>query len=104
MRFLADIPDEDVKWLDELARHQGKSRAAILREAVASYRADASQDWLDQAFGIWKGRADIGDGVDYQRRLRAEWTREWDPDFEEVKEEFPDLFGKDESPHQEAAE
>ena len=92
MRVLVDLPENDLKWLDSHANREGKSRAAIVREAVSEYRANAGTDWLDQAFGIWKDREDIGDAVEYQRRLRAEWTREWDPDFEEVRREFPDLF------------
>lgn len=95
-RILADLPDDDIKWLDRLAEKQGKSRAAVLREAVANYKAQSqpSSDkaWLDQAFGIWKDRTDIGDSVDWQRRERASWTRPWDDDYEEVKAEFPDLF------------
>ncbi len=92
MRFLADIPDEDVKWLDLRAQEQGKSRAAILREAVASYRGSISRDWLERGFGLWGEQADIGDSVEWQRRERAAWTRPWDDDYEEVKAEFPDLF------------
>ena len=38
---------------------------------VATYRADVSGDAVDNAFGIWKGRDDIGDGLKYQRRLRG---------------------------------
>jgi predicted transcriptional regulator len=94
-RILADLPDDDIKWLDRLAEEQGKSRAAVLREAVSAYRAEApvsGKAWLDQAFGIWKDRADIGDSVEWQRRERASWTRPWDDDYEEVKAEFPDLF------------
>jgi len=95
-RILADIPDEDIRWLDALAAEQGKSRAAVLREAVSTYKAQtrpaSDKEWLDQAFGIWKGRADIGDAVEWQRRERASWTRPWDDDFEEAKAEFPDLF------------
>ena len=34
-RILADLPDEDIKWLDQLAAEQGKSRASILREAFS---------------------------------------------------------------------
>ena len=92
MRFLADIPDEDVKWLDAKAREQGKSRAAILREAVVAYRAEAAQDWLEAGFGAWIDRTDIGDSVEWQRRERASWTRPWDDDYEQVRGEFPDLF------------
>lgn len=91
-RILADLPDEDIRWLDQLAAEQGKSRASVLREAVSAYRVDASMDWIDRGFGAWKDRTDIGDAVEWQRRERASWTRPWDDDYEEVKAEFPDLF------------
>ena len=71
MRFLADIPDADVEWLDSLAAEQGVSRAELVRRAVAAYRADPSGDAIDNAFGIWRTRGDIGDGLRYQRRLRG---------------------------------
>ncbi len=91
-RILADLPDEDIKWLDQRAAELGKSRASVLREAVAAYKAEAPQDWLEIGFGAWKDRDDIGDAVEWQRRERASWTRPWDDDYEEVKAEFPDLF------------
>jgi hypothetical protein len=98
-RILADLPDEDIRWLDTRAAELGKSRASVLREAVATYKAKAElasgKDWLDQAFGIWKDRTDIGDAVEWQRRERASWTRPWDDDYEAVKAEFPDLFDED---------
>jgi len=98
-RILADIPDDDVKWLEERAAQQGRSRAAVLREAVATYKAQAEeaggQDWIDRGFGAWKDRTDIGDAVEWQRRERASWTRPWDDDYEEVKAEFPDLFDEE---------
>jgi predicted transcriptional regulator len=94
-RILADLPDEDIKWLDQLAAEQGKSRASVLREAVAAYRAEESVDWIDRGFGAWKDRTDIGDSVEWQRRERASWTRPWDDDYEEVKAEFPDLFDEE---------
>lgn len=91
-RILADLPDEDIRWLDAHAAEQGKSRASVLREAVSVYRAESSQDWLDRGFGLWKDRTDIGDAVEWQRRERAGSTRPWDYDYEEVRAEFPDLF------------
>ena len=98
-RILADLPDDDIKWLDKLAAEQGKSRAAILREAVAEYKAEAklsgNKEWLDIGFGAWKDRTDIGDSVEWQRRERASWTRPWDDDYENVKAEFPDLFDEE---------
>lgn len=97
-RILADLPEDDVKWLDARAAEQGKSRASVLREAVAAYRAEApssDKDWLDAGFGLWKDRTDIGDSVEWQRRERASWTRPWDDDYEDVKAEFPDLFDEE---------
>ena len=90
-RILADLPDEDIKWLDQIAAEQGKSRASVLREAVSAYRAEAPLDWLEEGFGAWKD-LDIGDSVEWQRRERASWTRPWDADYPEVRAEFPDLF------------
>ena len=95
-RILADLPEDDLKWLDAHAAEQGKSRASVLREAVATYKAQAKpasgKDWLDQAFGAWKKDADVGNSVEWQRRERASGTRPWDDDYDEVKREFPDLF------------
>ena len=95
-RILADLPDDDIKWLDSRAAEQGKSRASVLRDVVHTYKnqfqTESGKDWLDQAFGIWKERTDIGDSVEWQRRERASWTRPWDDDFEDVAKEFPDLF------------
>lgn len=94
-RILADLPDEDIKWLDHLAAEQGKSRAAVLREAVAAYRPQSPLDWIEAGFGAWKDRDDIGDAVEWQRRERAGSTRPWDPDYPEVRAEFPDLFDEE---------
>jgi Ribbon-helix-helix protein, copG family len=58
MRFLADIPDGDVKWLDALAKEQGKSRAAVLRDAVCTYRADTAKGGIETYFGLWARHAD----------------------------------------------
>lgn len=38
---------------------------------------------LDASKGIWQG----GDGLEYQRRIRAEWTRPWDPEAQEDETE-----------------
>ena len=95
MKVLANIPDEAVRWLDAEAKRRGSSRAALIRQAVDKLRTDATRDWLEVGFGLWKHRTDIGDAVEWQRRIRAEWTRPWDDDYEEVKAEFPDLFDED---------
>ncbi|WP_339824225.1 ribbon-helix-helix protein, CopG family [uncultured Parasphingorhabdus sp.] len=71
-RILADLPEEDIKWLDAQAAEQGKSRAQLLREAVSAYRAEGSKDWISKGRGYWKDRRDIGDSIIYQRTIRVD--------------------------------
>lgn len=74
MRILADLPDDDIKWLDARAAELGKSRAALLREAVSAWRA-AERDWLEQGFGLWTRYGQGVDGADYEQAIRAQWAR-----------------------------
>lgn len=80
MRILTEIPDEDVRELDALARKQGKSRAAVLREAISNYLAIGEKEGFDKYFGLWARHGSTVDGLEYERKLRDEWTREWDDD------------------------
>lgn len=79
MRTLVDLPDDDVDWLDRKAASEGKSRAAVVREAVSQFRANEGRKGIERYFGLWKDREDVGDGLSYQRRLRREWSRDEDP-------------------------
>ena len=60
-RILADIPDDDIRKLDALAKAQGKSRAAEIRDAIKLYlvQNDRSKDWIRKGAGYWKDRDDI---------------------------------------------
>ncbi|MEZ5710718.1 MAG: ribbon-helix-helix domain-containing protein [Blastomonas sp.] len=91
-RILADLPDEDIKWLDQLAAEQGKSRAQLLREAVAAYRPQGANGWIDAGFGLWTDRFDLDVADDWQDQERAGWTRPWDEDFDANRQDFPDQF------------
>lgn len=74
MRILADIPDEDIEKLDALARREGKSRAAEIREAIKVHlvqKAD-NNDWIERWAGLWADRDDIPDGIEYQRAIRED--------------------------------
>ena len=77
-RILADLPEEDIKWLDQLANEQGKSRASVLREAVSAYKAqsptDGNKSWIERGRGYWKDRNNIGDGLEYQQAIREDRT------------------------------
>ena len=97
-RILADLPDEDIKWLDQRAAEQGKSRASVLRDAVSTYKAQPSvgdTSWIDKGFGLWARHGVAYDPHEYDRKRRAEWTRYWDDDYEEVRAESPDMFDEE---------
>ena len=48
MRVLIDVPDEDLDWLDRKAAEQGKSRAALVREAIAEYRSERGKQGMER--------------------------------------------------------
>ena len=77
-RILADLPQDDINWLDARAASQGKSRAAVLRELVRASREQAPQEddksWIQRYAGLWAHRDDIPDAVEYQRALREDRT------------------------------
>jgi len=95
-RILADLPEDDLKWLEQRAAELGKSRASVLREAVASYKAQSlsakDSDWLEMGVGLWARHGISIDQNEYDRQRRAEWTRPWDDDYEEVRAESPEYF------------
>jgi metal-responsive CopG/Arc/MetJ family transcriptional regulator len=71
MRTLVDIPDSQLRELTDLGRRRNRSRAALIREAVASYLATHKRGTGADAFGLWGPEGT--DGLAYQRKARAEW-------------------------------
>lgn len=73
-RILADLPEDDIAKLDARAAEQGKSRAALVREAVRLFlvQGDRSNDWIERYAGLWADRDDIPDGLEYQRAIRED--------------------------------
>ena len=71
MRTLVDIGEGQIRALDELAKKEKKSRAALIRAAVEDYLAKHRPKPLRDAFGLW-GHRQV-DGLAYQERVRGEW-------------------------------
>jgi predicted transcriptional regulator len=71
MRTLVDLADAQLEALDQLARQQDRSRASLIREAVADYLGRHCSEREDEAFGLW--RNDAVDGLAFQERIRGEW-------------------------------
>lgn len=72
-RFLVDVPADDVRKLDEIAKREGKSRAAVLREAVSNYLEVSGKEGFEKYFGLWERHGSTVDGLEYERQLREEW-------------------------------
>ena len=72
-RFLVDVPADDVRQLDEIAKREGKSRAAVLREAVSNYLEVCGKEGFEKYFGLWERHGSTVDGLEYERQLRDEW-------------------------------
>jgi hypothetical protein len=81
MRTIVDLPKEQIEALDTYAKSKGISRAAVVREAVATYLPTKKKkkiDWLKHpAFGSWKAPKGFN-SVEYVRKLRAEWDHRAD--------------------------
>lgn len=72
-RILVDLLEDDIKWLDDRAREQGKSRAAVLRDAVTFFRNRQEKAGIEKYFGLWERHGSTIDGLEYERKLREEW-------------------------------
>lgn len=60
MRFLIDLCEEDIAELDALARRNGGSRTAEVREAVRLYlRGRKDNDWISRGAGYWANRPSV---------------------------------------------
>ena len=71
MRILTEIEDQHLEQLDELAVRSKRSRAALIRDAIASYLGVQRQSQADDGYGLW-GKRKV-DGMAYQKKIRAEW-------------------------------
>lgn len=76
VRTVISLDPELKAWLDKKAKESGKPMTAVVREALAEYRADQTArsrpsrpELLERTRGIWKQ----GDGLAWQRKLRDEW-------------------------------
>jgi hypothetical protein len=72
-RFLVDVPADDIRKLDEIAKREGRSRAAVLRDAVSNYLEGNRKEGFEKYFGLWERHGSTVDGMEYQRQLRGEW-------------------------------
>ena len=97
MQMTIDIPDEQVAALDELSAQRHASRAVIVSDALEAYLQAASGEVMAAItpspitdpeerrrhfLSFFGALPDIGDGLAFQERLRNEWVREWDAEYD----------------------
>jgi len=78
VRTLITFDDQQLKRIDRLAKKDKKSRAALVRQAVAEYidKKEKKPTWKEivaKTAGIWKHKNIDTDT--YLTQLRAEWER-----------------------------
>ena len=84
MRTIVELTEEQIAELRRYCEVEKVSRAEAIRRGVDLLVKEKQERnarflrALEAAAGSWKG---FGlDGLEYQRQIRAEWDREWDPD------------------------
>ncbi len=73
MRTIIDIPDAQIKFLNDLSKKKKVSRAEIVRAALNNYIANCKKDIerYESAFCSWENSS-VKDSVSYQQKLRDE--------------------------------
>lgn len=74
-RTIISLSESELRWLKQLGKRRGMSMAALVREAVAEYRARTEApdtvSALEKTAGKWKNRK--RDALGYVEALRREW-------------------------------
>ena len=70
-RIVIDLPEEDLRQLDNLKAIRHVPRAEIIRQALAGYLENNRVAGNHQSFGLWANHK--VDGVDYENQIREEW-------------------------------
>ncbi|MBY6240682.1 ribbon-helix-helix protein, CopG family [Methylosinus sp. Sm6] len=72
-RTIISVSDAEKDWLIRLAEAERVPMTEIVRRALALYRQSGERpsfdELLERSRGLWRE----GDGLAYQRRLRADW-------------------------------
>jgi len=72
-RIIISLPDADKVWLEGYSKVHKISVAEAIRQGIGelkkSQRQQTYQQLIERTRGVWK----MGDGLEYQEKVRAEW-------------------------------
>jgi hypothetical protein len=73
-RIIVTIPEQDRLWLENYSRVRSIPVAEAVRRGIERLRREETPEsyrsLLQSTSGLWKQ----GDGLEYQQRLREEWS------------------------------
>ena len=73
-RTIITLSEEDKRWLETYSSANQISLAEAIRQGINKLRETAREDTykaiVEETRGIWRQ----GDGLEYQRKIRAEWN------------------------------
>jgi Arc/MetJ-type ribon-helix-helix transcriptional regulator len=71
VKISVSLPDQDVEFLDDVAREGGGTRSAVLRRAIGLLRVSGMTDEYVEAYREWEESGDsgpweaaVGDGLE----------------------------------------
>lgn len=74
-RTIITLPEEDKKWLESYGKAHGVSVSEAIRQSVKKLKENQADEtyslMITKTKGLWKR----GDGLEYQKSVRAEWDR-----------------------------
>ncbi len=74
MRTIIDLPEDDIKMLDHLAKRMDKSRAELVRRSVSAYLKEEIENAKisNDIFGLYDD-VFTKDSLDLQENIRNDW-------------------------------
>lgn len=76
-RTIISLDADDKAWLDRKARQERVPMTRLVRRAIQQLRkqSEANPSSFDLLLRETSGLSKFGDGLAYQRKLRAQWTK-----------------------------
>ncbi|HEX2828254.1 MAG TPA: hypothetical protein VHP37_18010 [Burkholderiales bacterium] len=78
IRTVISIDPDDKAWLDREAKRRGVSMTRVVQHAISDMRkrAEIHPAGFDRLLRETAGITRLGDGLTYQRKMRAEWDKQ----------------------------